>query len=293
MDFPGYFFTRLLAELFRFVPFWLLYPLSDGLAFVLHRVVGYRRQVMWDNLRRSFPDKPDDELQRIMQGAYRNLTDITLETVKGFTAPLAEIRRRAIIRNPELVNQYLEQGQSVIISASHLNNWEWAGLSMPGPMAGLSISAFKPLTNKLVDRYYNRRRSRGGLIMVSMDETFRAVRKYRDQPAVYFLIGDQSPTSRKSAQWLTFLNQDSAFMPGIEFLARRFNYPVLYFHVDRLRRGYYEVSYLEVWPDPAAAGETDITRAFARVVEEAIHAQPENWLWSHKRWKMTRQEAVV
>lgn len=289
MERIGYFFTRLLIELFRFVPFRVLYALSDAMAFVLRRVVGYRQAVIWGNLRRAFPEKSEDELRMIVRGAYRNLTDITLETIKGFTAPLAVVTSRAVIKNAELVNQYMDRGQSIILAGSHFNNWEWLGLAIPGPIRGACISAYKPLTNRLVDRYYNERRVRGGMIMASMEDTYKAIRKYQGQPALFLLIADQSPSSRKSAQWLPFFHQETAFMPGIEFFARRFRYPVLYFHVERVRRGYYELTYQVICADPAQTGEGEITRAYAEHIERIIAEHPESWLWSHKRWKIKRE----
>lgn len=289
MHWFGYIFTRILVEAFRLVPFWLLYRISDGLAFVLHRLVKYRKNVIEENLRGAFPDKSEADIHKIVKGVYLNLTDITLETIKGFTAPMAELKRRSINRNPELVNKYLAEGKSVILSGSHLNSWEWPCMTIPEPINGPCVTAYKPLTNPLVDRYYNWRRTRGGMEMVSMDDTFKALRRYKETPSMFILVGDQSPSSHKSVLWLPFLNRETAFMPGIEFLARRFDYPVLYFQVERVRRGFYELTYREVWAEPKKAEETEITRAYAALVEQLIREQPENWLWSHKRWKLKRK----
>jgi KDO2-lipid IV(A) lauroyltransferase len=46
--------------------------------------------------------------------------------------------------------------------------------------------------------------------------------------------------------------------------------------------------YVELWPDHTTESEADITKAYARLVENEIRKAPENWLWSHKRWKMQR-----
>ncbi|TNE59977.1 MAG: hypothetical protein EP344_08095 [Bacteroidetes bacterium] len=182
----------------------------------------------------------------------------------------------------------MDAGRPVILAGSHISSWEWPCLTIPEPVRGQVVTAYKPLSNRRIDQYYNKRRTRGGAEMVSMDDTYKALRRYQEQPAMFILVGDQSPSSRKSAQWLPFLNRDTAFMPGIEFFARRFKYPVLYFHSQRVRRGYYELTYQEVWLNPEQANETDITRAYAAHIEQIIREQPENWLWSHKRWKMSR-----
>lgn len=284
----GYFFTRLIAEIFRFVPFWLLYILSDGLAFLLRAVVGYRKTVVDENLLRAFPEKSAAERAEIARQSYRNLTDVTLETLKSYTLSLEEIKRRCPPRNPELVNQYLDRGQSVMLSGSHYNNWEYTGISMPPVFHGTAVTAYKPITNPWIDAYVNRTRERTGMVMISMESTFAAIRQREREGlrSVYILLSDQSPSSRKSAQWVDFLGQKTASLPGMDVLARKFKLPVLYYHIRRLRRGFYAVEYSEICSDPAAAAEADITRAYAARLEAAIREQPANWLWSHKRWKM-------
>ncbi|MBK6932726.1 MAG: hypothetical protein IPH12_18425 [Saprospirales bacterium] len=295
MDRIGYFFTRLLVELFRFVPFWLLYRLSDGLAFLLYHVAGYRRQVVWDNLRRSFPEKTAQEIAVIARNSYRNLTDVMLETMKSYTLPIWEIQRRCPPLNPELLNQYLDRGQSVLLSGCHYNNWEYTGITMPPAFHGTAVTAYKPLTNKLMDAYVNRTRERTGMVMVSMEDTFKIMRLRENErkPSVYILLADQSPSSRKSAHWVVFLGQETASLPGVDVLARKFNFPVLFYEVRRRRRGFYDVQFFEICVNPSEAGEKGITQAYARQLETLIREQPENWLWSHKRWKMKREDAEI
>ena len=291
MDRLGYFLTRLVAELFRFVPFRLLYLISDGLAFLLRNVINYRKAVVDDNLRRAFPEKTGRERVEIARRSYRNLTDVTLETLKSYTLPITEIVRRCLPRNPELVNRYLDRGQSVILAGSHYNNWEYTGISMPPGFHGATVTAYKPIANRLIDAYVNHTRARTGMVMVSMEGTFASMRhrEREGQISVYILLSDQSPSSRKSAHWVDFMGQRTASLPGLDVLARKFKMPVLYYHTRRLRRGFYEVEYIEICPDPAAAAEGEITQAYSKRLESIIREQPENWLWSHKRWKMKEE----
>jgi Kdo2-lipid IVA lauroyltransferase/acyltransferase len=153
---------RLLAFLFRFIPFRGLYALSDLMAFVLYRVLGYRKKVVMDNLRRVFPKKKEAELQKLARGSYRNLCDITLETIKSFSMNQAERWQHCPIKNPELVNAFLEKGQSVIISGSHYNNWELACLTIPMAFrGGNAVTVYKPLSNRIMDAWMNQNRARG------------------------------------------------------------------------------------------------------------------------------------
>lgn len=285
----GYIFLRIVGELFRVVPFRVLYVLSDALAFLLYAVIGYRKKVVFENLRRAFPGKSEAEIARIARLSYRNLTDVTLESVKSFSISTAEVTRRCPCLNPEIVNQFLDKGQAVILTGSHYNNWEYTGLSMPPAFHSATVTAYKPLTNKVIDRYLNECRSRTGMEMVSMDDMFRVMRKRAGEAAVYILLSDQSPSSRKSAHWVEFLGLDTASLPGADVLARKFKYPVLYYHVRRLRRGFYEVEFRVLCENPGQSEETGITRAYAGMLDAEIRKQPENWLWSHKRWKIRRE----
>jgi Kdo2-lipid IVA lauroyltransferase/acyltransferase len=286
MQHIAHLFLRGLAALFRLLPWSALPYLSDGLAFVLYRVLGYRRSVVFGNLRRVFPTATDAELRRIAWKSYQNLTDVTLETIKAFTAPLTEVRERCPCINPELVNAHLDKGQTVLVTGSHYNNWELACLSIPERFHAPAVTVYKPLSNKAVDKYYNQNRARGGTLLASMEETFGMIRRRREEASAFLFLSDQSPSSRKSAQWVTFLGQESAFLPGVDVIARKFNYPVLHFKIKRVRRGFYELRYETLFENPAKAAEGDITRAYATCVEAEILDQPENWLWSHRRWKM-------
>lgn len=277
---------RLVAQGFRLLPWSALPSMADGLAFVLYRVVGYRKKVVFDNLRNAFPEKSDTEIEKIARLSYQNLCDVTLETIKSFHAPLHEIERRCPCMNPEILNHYLDQGQTVLVTGSHYCNWELACLTIPVGLHGMAVTVYKPLSNKTVDVYYNQSRARGGSLLAAMDEVFAVMRKRRGDPSAFLFLSDQSPSSRKSAHWVKFLNQDSAFLPGVDVLARKFNYPVLHFQLRRIKRGFYELHYRPLFTEPEQAAEGDITRAYAALIESEIKAQPENWLWSHKRWKM-------
>ncbi len=285
----GYFFLRIFVELFRLIPFSVLYVLSDGMAFLLYRVIGYRKAVVYSNLRRAFPEKDDQELQRISRLFYQSLTDVTLETFKSFTTSAAEIERRCPCRNPEIPNQYLDRGQPIILTGSHLGNWEYSGLSLPPALHGPTITAYKALKNKSLESYLNNRRSRTGMTLIGMDEVFKVMRQRNGEPAVYILLADQSPSNRKSAHWVPFFGQDTATLPGADVLARKFNYPVVHYVITRIRRGFYEIHFKDLSPESATAAEMDITKAFSRQLEQEITAHPEQWLWSHKRWKITRE----
>ncbi len=282
--------VRLAIQGFRFIPFPVLYGLSNALAFVLQYLIGYRRDVVRQNLRRAFPDKSPTERSRIAREAYRNLADITLETLKSYTLPAAEIQRRCRPVNPEVVNTHLKAGKSVILCGGHYANWEYTGVSMPPLFDGPTVTAYKPISNRYLNAFINRSRERAGMRVVPMEETFAAMRQYKADgiPAVFILLADQSPSHRKGAHWVRFFGQETASLPGVDVLARRMAFPVVFFHVQRIRRGFYEVHFADLYPTPEGAEEAHITQSFAYALQQVIERQPAHWLWTHRRWKMQR-----
>jgi Kdo2-lipid IVA lauroyltransferase/acyltransferase len=288
----GYMLTRGVVALFWLIPFRALYVIADGLAWLLYRMIGYRRKVMYDNLKRCFPEKTEAEISALLKTAYRNLADITLESVKGSSTPMREIRRRYVYKGYEMVNACLAEGRTVIITAPHINNWEWGVLTLADPLAGNTIGIYKPLSNPYTNRWINDNRMRGGkLILRGMRETFAAIEEFREQPSTFILMADQSPSNPKTAIWVDFFNQDTACLPGVEVISRKNDYPIFMFLPRRVRRGHYEITYSPICLSPAQTTEGTVTRMMMQAFETAVRNDPGNWLWSHKRWKITRQSA--
>lgn len=282
----SFFFLRILVELLRLLPFRALYVFSDFLAFLLYRVIGYRKAVIRESLSIAFPEKSAEELKFIVRETYRNLTDVSLETIKSFTTPIPELQKRCQVLNPEIIAEVLNQGQSVMLAGSHVNNWEYAALSMPFCFDQPMYAVYKPMTNKVIENYMTLKRGRGGIVPIPMDGVLSVMRKQQRTVASYMFISDQSPSSRKRAHWVTFFGRPTACLPGTDVLSRTFDYPVFSYHIKRVKRGFYTVEYAPLWLDPKESTEGEITRLYNRLLEVEIRQSPESWLWSHKRWKM-------
>lgn len=289
MHWIAYVFLRLLVALFWLVPFRVLYVISDGFAFLLYRVAGYRKKVIFDNLSRAFPEKSEEEMKKLVWLSYQNLTDVMLETFKLFTMPVEKIRKRCPMMDPEILNRHLDEGRSVMLTGSHYNNWEMSGIIMAGYFHKPTIMIYKPLSNPYADRFMNANRGRGGSILVPMNDAFAVMRKRAQEPSVYLFLSDQSPSSRKSAQWVNFLGIETAYVPGLDVLARKFGHTVVHYDILRIKRGQYEIRFTDLWLDTKTAQEGDITRVYSQHLEKVIQNYPPSWLWSHKRWKIKRE----
>jgi KDO2-lipid IV(A) lauroyltransferase len=284
------FFTLpLMIFLLRFFSQWpldWLYHLSNLAAFLAYRVVRYRRKTVVDNLKRSFPEKSVDEIHHIAEAFYRNLSDVTIETLYGRTISAEELRSRVVFEGMEPIQDYYQQNQSVIILAAHQCNWEWlllAGcLALPFPVDAI----YKRLASSRMNRFMYRIRSRFGGEPIDKDSAVRTILKRREQSRAIAMVGDQTPAAETPKIWCHFLNQNTGFYQGVEQLPKITGYPVFFAAMYRLSRGYYQVHFTQIAAPPYTE-QNNIVHRYAELTEKVIRQQPANWLWSHRRWKIT------
>lgn len=96
------------------------------MGFLISGVIRYRRSVVEDNIKRSsLPEMTSVELDRLVGNVYKNMTDVLMEGLKGFTlSPMILLKRHKVL-NPEILDSYYERGQSIMGVLGHYNNWLW------------------------------------------------------------------------------------------------------------------------------------------------------------------------
>lgn len=286
----SYLVFRFFVFLFSLMPFWLFYRLCDVLYFLLYRVFKYRYQVIRTNLENSFPEKTVAEIEDIIQKCYRNLGDVLLEGIKGMSMSDETLRKRYKFVDRHITDKYFEQGQSVFSAPVHYTNWEWGTMAFSLFMHHKVAAVYKPLKNKYIDQHIRDGRAKTGLSLRGIKETRALLDEFEGTPTVFVFIADQTPSNIKKADWLTFMNQDTPCLQGLDRHARRTGFPVLFTYARRVKRGYYEITFDEIAPNPKATKEGEITALFMGKLEELLRREPANWLWSHKRWKRKRSE---
>lgn len=254
---------------------------------LLFYIVGYRKDVVLKNMQNSFPDKSEEEILKLRKKFYKYLCDLFLEVFKTLT-----ISKPAMIRHcwfdpatKALVEQLADEKRSFIMVLGHLGNWEWGGNTFSLQLRHQLYVIYHPLSNKQVDKLVYDMRTRFGTKLIAMKDTFRAVLSKKDELFSPAFIADQTPASAEKAYWTRFLNQDTAVFRGPAAIARKTNYPVVYAHIKRRKRGYYEMFGEIVTNDPSKLTEEEILDIYTQKLERDIIAQPEVWLWSHRRWK--------
>jgi KDO2-lipid IV(A) lauroyltransferase len=268
------------------LPWRVLYPLTAGVTFLLRYVLRYRVAVARSNLHRCFPACRPAEITAILNAYYRHLGEVVAEFIKLANVSAEELRHRIRFTNSGLVHAEINAGRSVILLAAHLANWEWqlqgVTLEFKVPMD----AAYKPLHSAAADRELLKLRARFGARMIAAKKLVRMVARRRRERHVIAIMADQIPASSGGRQWLTFMGSDTAFYPGPAEIARMTGYATFFTAMRRTSRGHYEMTFHPV----AAAGErldTEVfTARYAHMLETQIRAQPADWMWTHRRWKL-------
>lgn len=275
-----------MVKLLSKLPLSFLYLVSDLIYFLIYYLVGYRKKVVYHNIKNAFPSKTDKETKNIARGFYKNLSDIIIETIKAISISEEELRKRITIKNKEVLQQYIEKGKiSVIAMTSHQCNWEWVllgcGVHYPFSMNGI----YKPLSNPYFQRLMLGIRSRFGGNPIPMASTVMEIIKKKNEPRAYGFVADQAPMRSHRKYWTEFLNQDTAFFVGAEKIAQLTKFPAIFIGMKRIKRGYYEINMKKLSSPPYHGGSHELLERYAREVEKQIIENPSDWLWSHKRWK--------
>ena len=276
------------------LPMPVLYLFSDILYFFVYHVGRYRRKVVRTNLINSFPDKTEKEIKNIECRFYHFFADYFVETIKIANIRQKELAKHAIIKNPEVIFDLIDKGHSCfILTAGHYGNWELfsaSGLYFQG-RASLD-HVYRPLKNKAFDKLFIYLRTRFNSPGIKKDEVARTIvdLKRNKSNDIVTLVADQTPSKKYLEYWATFLNQDSAILLGPEKLAKKFDIPILFADMIRVKRGYYTVDLKLITDNPKDTPDYFITDEFVRLMNACIMRDPAFWLWTHKRWKHKRVE---
>jgi KDO2-lipid IV(A) lauroyltransferase len=282
----GYYIFYGLNWIITLLPLPVLYLFSDVLYFILYYIVSYRRKVVATNLRNSFPEKTDKERKTIEKKFYQHLADLIIETFKSVHMSRSNQEKRFSYTNLEVIDRLREENRDIIAVLGHYNNWEWPTL-LPFYLKYKTIIIYKPLQNKFFNSFINNHRSEHGIVLTPTSQVIREIINYRskDINTVSVFISDQIPSKGDIKFWTTFLNQDTAVFTGAGKIASKYDMAIVFFHVQKIKRGYYNLDIELLFDHTAGLSEDVITEKHVRRLEEIIREKPEYWLWSHRRWK--------
>jgi len=275
--------------LITLLPLRVLYIFSDLLYFALYYFPSYRRKVVASNLKNSFPEKSAGELKIIEKKFYRHLADLIVETLKLTHMSEKEYKKRFVVSNLDIIEKLFAEKRDVIAVLGHYNNWEWLG-AFPLYTKFKAVSIYKPLQNKHFDRFINNIRAKHGMVLTSMSNIIREIINDRKNNinTISAFISDQAPVKTEIRFWTSFLNQDTPVYIGTEKVASRYDMAIVFFNIQKVKRGYYNLNIELLFDHTSDLPEHLITETHVRRLEEIIREKPEFWIWSHRRWKHKR-----
>lgn len=278
----GVFFLYILALL----PFPILYFLSTLLYYPLYYLIGYRKEVVRENLKKSFPKKDIKAIIAIEKQYFRYLADLIFEILKLTTISKKNLQKRLIFNGLDQLEHYYKKNESVLLCTGHYGNWETCALALSINVSAKPYIIYKPLSSNTFDKWFQTLRTRFGNAFVPMRQTMRKVIATKDENTIFCFASDQTPVSAEVQYTLQFLNQPTAVFLGLEKIAILTNRPVFYLDVKRVKRGFYEVDVLPLCLNPKETKGHEITDLFFDFLNNTIQREPAFWLWSHRRWKL-------
>jgi len=274
--------------LISLLPMRALYLIADLTYLVVYRMLKYRVKVVRSNLKHSFPEKNEQELALIETRFYHHLADIMVETIKSFSISEKELKKRMQLLNPELLASYFQRQIPLIAVTGHFNNWEWAAISLPLQSTFKAQGVYLALKNPVMNRFMIRSRSRFGIDLIEVRELYHEFEQRKNLLTINGFVADQSPSRPDRGYWVKFLNQETLVAHGTEKYARQYQMGVVFGKITKIKRGMYTLEYIPITDNGALEPETEITKKHSHLLESFIRECPEQWLWSHKRWKRTK-----
>lgn len=270
--------------LLSLLPWFVLYALADLIYAILYYIVSYRKKVVFDNLRIAFPEKSQEELVVIAKKFYHNFVDNFIETLKFLSASKKDLLKR-LEYDGTLLEKLYDSGKNVQLHAMHNFSWEAANLCVAAGIRYPFVVVYMPISNKAIDRLFINLRSRFGTHLVPATDFRNSFRKYSRGRYALILVADQNPGSPNNAYWLPFFGKLTPFITGPEKGARLHNTAVVFSEFHKVKRGYYKLEFTLYTENPRELPEGQMTRDFVKFMEDCLRRRPDNFLWSHRRWK--------
>jgi KDO2-lipid IV(A) lauroyltransferase len=289
----GYYIFYGINWLITLLPLRILYIASDILFLFLYYFPSYRRKIVTENLRNSFPEKSEKEIALIGRKFYRHLADLFIETLKLTHLSNKELKKRVTVSNPDLIEKLYDSGRDVALVYSHYNNWEWLSICFCLYTKYKCVAVYKPLQNKMFNKFINNNRLRNGGELAPMQMIVRKIIENQNKNirGIYGFMADQTPARTLIEYYTDFLNQETPVFLGIEKIAAKYDMPVVFFDIQKVRRGYYNMTIELLFESTKGMPKYKVTETHVKRLEQIIKEKPEYWIWTHRRWKY-KKEAV-
>ena len=286
MQFLVYILAYPILWLISVLPFRIFYWFSDCVYFLVYYIIGYRKKVVRENLSLALPHLNDAERKKIEKKFYQHMCDMFLEMIKTMSISPEEMEKRFHVTNIDLILDYAKKGKSVILVASHYASYEWL-LTINPKLGFQGIAVYKKLAIPYFDKLVRKIRSKYNCEMIPTKNAIPLMaQNQRDgKLSLYGLASDQSPKLDRIFHSNDFMGIEVPVHTGAEMLAKKYDLSVIMVKVKKVKRGYYEATFLSLADNPKDYEDFKITEMYIKEVEKQIYEAPEYYLWTHKRWK--------
>jgi len=280
----GPWWLRIIAS----IPLLLLHALARFFAFLAMYVIPYRKKVVRESLLLAFPEPRAVCIKKLTYAFYQSYADVMVELLKTQRLSTSQINKYVKLTNIELIRAQLSEGRPAVLLAAHQCNWEWLLLAISIQLGYPLDVAYKPLKNSWANDLMYRLRTRFGARLIPVSNMARDVIARRRIPRLLVLAADQEPVDSERRHWTKFLNRDTAFYMGADVIVSKLGYPAFFVAVHRVGRGCYEATFELLCGANESLKQGELVERYARRIEQQIHASPQDWPWSHKRWRLRR-----
>lgn len=267
-------------------PMSVLYVISNLFYLLIYYVIGYRKEVVFNNIKTAFPTKSDKEIKLISKKFFLHFTDLIMESVKSFSISEKTLLKRYTYKNIEIINDLAKKGKSIALMGSHHNNWEWS-FGLPLYVDINCYGAYKKIQNKYFEKVIKSSRTQFGYDGVPTYEFTESMenRVKNNIQSLYVLLSDQSPKLHKTKYWRNFLGEFVPVHVGAETLSKKYDFAVVNMNVLKIKRGHYQAEFTLITENASKYKDFELTDKYIKITEENIKKQPEFYLWSHNRFK--------
>ncbi|MDH7444002.1 lysophospholipid acyltransferase family protein [Aquimarina sp. 2201CG14-23] len=273
------------------LPWRLFYLFSTCVYILVYHITRYRRKTVTENLVLVFPEKPLSEIQKIRKAFYKHMCDMFLEMIKSISISDRDLLKRFKIVDIHTLKDLEAKNKSIVVLMAHYASYEWATVTqllVDYPTVGV----YKKIKNKYFDQLVHRIRQRYDARLISSYNAMKEITRDKVNGTLcsYAFLSDQSPSLAKTTYWTDFMDIKVPTHIGGAVLAKRLDMSVVYLHVEKVKRGYYEAKFVPITENAKNCEDFYIVKTYLRMLEEQIRKAPEYYLWTHKRWKHRNAE---
>ena len=281
------YFIQFFLTIFSFLIFKILGPsLSSNLSGKIFELIGpfFRsKKIIHSNIKRGLPNINSEELENIKKMMWNNYGRLFAEYmfIKDFR--YGKLSRKIQIEGQDILDQIKNSNKQVVFVSGHFSNFELMAMYLE--KTGIKLSAiYRPLNNiflngimeeirkKFICKYQIKKGIGGLKKLISLKKKNFSTAMMIDQRVSEGILSN-------------FFNKQALTSTIPAQLVKKFNIPVVPVYIERINGLNFKI----LIHDPINFSKEDtieiITLKLNQILERMILQKPEQWIWSHNRWK--------